>query len=412
PIVERLNIPDLALAVAEIGHHQSEADKATAELEPVKRDLFDKNTQITAAEGELAAINLSLAEKQAAAAKFSEEIAAATHKVGTLEGEIKRCADLAEEMRRQIKVSEEEDATAGRRLAELEPALQELSRKVEEAVAQLAPVQADFEAKHALLGEAEAGLVALSAEQDRNNAEMLRLTQAEVETSSKAAGLASGIAHYEQDLLSNEKDLYKTEQDLKAQSSRAEELKNSCATQKQAVETLRQALAALESARAELAAKKDNLSASLSNAKSAAAAASAKLELARAQGGKDPYWVGTQAVLGASLAGVRGTLRNHLSVKPEDGIYAEEALGRFMDSVLCDSRAVAESAAELVKSAGAARCRFIILEEVPRQQASQTQTDLFSDLKSRISYPPEWEGLMAALAGGCSIDGTRQRGPF
>ena len=409
---EELKTSELALAVSEIAQHQSEADKAAAELEPVKRDLFDKNTQITAAEGELAAIDIALAEKQAAAAKFSEEIASSTHRVGTLEGEIKRCADLAEEMRRQIKASEDEDATAARRIAELTPALEELQARIAQAAAQLAPVQAEFESKHLQLSEAEAGLVSISAEQDSRNAEVLRLTQAEVETSSRAAGLSSGIAHYEQDLASNEKDLAKTEQDLQARIARATELKDACAAQKQAVEALRQALSALESNRTELLARKETLSSSVSNAKSAAAAASAKLELARAQGGKDPYWVGTQAVLSASLPGVQGTLRSRIVVKPEDRIFAEEALGRFMDAVLCDTFASAEAAAELVNRAGAARCRFVVLEALPASVPPNAQEDALVSLKARLSYPAELASLMSAVMGDCRMDGTRVRGSF
>ena len=119
---EELKTSELALAVSEIAQHQSEADKAAAELEPVKRDLFDKNTQITAAEGELAAIDIALAEKQAAAAKFSEEIASSTHRVRHAGRRDKAAAQIwPREMRRQIKASEDEDATAARRIRRTDP---------------------------------------------------------------------------------------------------------------------------------------------------------------------------------------------------------------------------------------------------------------------------------------------------
>ncbi|NLO91052.1 MAG: AAA family ATPase [Elusimicrobia bacterium] len=405
---EELKASELALAVAEITQHQAEADKANEELEPVKRDLFDRNTQITAAEGELAAINLALAEKQAAAAKCSEEIAAATHKVGSLEGEIKRCADLAEEMRRQIKASEEEDATAWRRMAELEPALNSLSAKIEEAAAQLAPVQANFEEKHAQLAAAEAALVELAAEQDSRNSELVRLTQAEIEASSKTAGLSSGIAHDENDLASTAKELDKAEQDLQQKRAAVEQLKASLSEQKGKVEAARQALAALETARTELLSKKDAISALLLAAKSAEAAANAKLELARAQGGKDPYWLGTQAVLNANMPGVGGTLRSRLTIKDEHKVFAEEALGRFIDSVICDTFATAEAASDLVGGSGRARCRFIALEAVPQQP----QNPALENFKTRISYPPELENLVSAVVEDCRVEGTKLRGKF
>jgi site-specific DNA-cytosine methylase len=88
---------------------------------------------------------------------------------------------------------------------------------------------------------------------------------------------------------STAKELDKAEQDLQQKRAAVEQLKASLSEQKGKVEAARQALAALETARTELLSKKDAISALLLAAKSAEAAANAKLELARAQGFPDSY---------------------------------------------------------------------------------------------------------------------------
>ncbi|HOW90426.1 MAG TPA: hypothetical protein PL037_09085, partial [Elusimicrobiales bacterium] len=139
-----------------------------------------------------------------------------------------------------------------------------------------------------------------------------------------------------------------------------------------------------------------------------------RLEAILAQGEKDSYWVGINAVLNSGIAGIRGTLRHLLTIKKEDRLAVEEALGRFMDAVVCDSGERAGEAIEYLRHLGKGRCRFILLDKaLPASTEGETwSVPNAARIRAKIACPQEYERALDRLLGGVYSSGGSVLGDF
>jgi len=143
----------------------------------------------------------------------------------------------------------------------------------------------------------------------------------------------------------------------------------------------------------------------LSGAKAGKAALAAKLGMIQSQGKNDPYWVGTKLVLESGIAGIDGTLRKKIKFEAKNALAVEDAFGKYLDSVLVDTFETADKAVEYLKSKGKARCKFIVLNGVPRVSSS-------GGLKNLIKAGPELENLINYLTSEYEINGDSVKTKF
>ncbi|MFA5160994.1 MAG: chromosome segregation protein SMC [Elusimicrobiales bacterium] len=402
---EELRESEIALAVSEADRHGEAASAATAKLHPINEAVSEKQGRVSALEGEVAALNLNLTHKQAQDTEFAGKISGAKYDTGKLEGEIAACDSSAAILSRQIGDWDNEDASSAARKAELEPAVERLRAQIAAAAESAAPLQKEYDEISAALETAETDITSAINELDAANAGLVEASRAELECSNRVALAQSAISHYDADLSVLDRETQQLGERAAQGARDIEAAEAELAALRAKLEQTRNNVQLLDSKKSVLGALSAQTAEKISACRSEKAALNATLETLCAQAEKDPYWLGARAV--AEAEGSKGPLRKHLSFSDENKLFAEEALGPFMDAILCDSLDAARKMAEQVRAQGNARCRFLALNAV-----SQPAQPLPDEVKSRLSYPPELENLLCALLSGCTGQGSNTEGPF
>lgn len=398
---EELKESEIAISVCSIKESDQTIARLSGELDPVVRQLADLDNRISAQEGQTAALDLNLTHKQKEASAFNEKISACKYQVGLLEGAIKNCDNLTAELTNQLAASGAEAQRGQSRIAELGPALTRLKEQLQTVAKELEPLQAEYNQKVASSQKLEQDLRQADTQAQRANNERMRLVQRQMEVSNKISIEESSAQRENEDLITLEKSNQAAQSGLAGLEQAAQEIRTRLEEKRRAAETAKAAITADEEKLRALQNARAALNEKLSGVKSARAALAAKLELIQTQGKNDPYWVGVQTVTQSGIGGTKGTLRKALKYPAALGVAVEDAFGKYLDAVLCENAAAADSAIAKLKEHGKARAKFIILPQVP-QTAAQNGT-----LKAQLTYAPELENLINFIIGGynCPAEG-------
>ena len=403
---EELKESEIAISVCSIKESDGLIAKHSGELAPVVKKLEDLEARISAQEGAAAALDLNLTHKQKEAAEFNEKISASKYQVGLLEGAIKNCDNLTNELTAQVAASGAEAQRGQNRLQELVPALAQLKEQLAAVSAELTPLQTHYNEQTAQAQKMENDLRAAEAQLQRSSGELMSLVQKQMEAENRISLEESSMQRENEDLISAEK----TSQAQQAGIQKSlQEISARVQTKQTEANQAREAIVSGEENVRKLQGLRSALNEKLSVVKSARAALSAKLEMIQTQGKNDPYWVGAKTVAESGLPGVKGTLRKALKYPAELGVAVEEAFGKYLDAVLCENVQTVEQALSLLKQHGKARAKFIVLNQVPATPEKPAE----NALKNQLKYQPELENLINFIIGGYSYgDGTVKGGFF
>ncbi|HAF94850.1 MAG TPA: hypothetical protein DCG50_02215, partial [Elusimicrobia bacterium] len=411
---EELASAEIAFLVKEFAAHKGGLDAARARLEPVNKELGEIAAAVTALEGEIAALNLTLAAKTEDERALKEAVAAVKFEKNNSEGKIVGNGRLLEEINRQsdsLNLSEKRNAES---LSKAEPRLEELKAALERGTQGFSSVKAEYDGAAASLSKLDGEARTLDEAAENLSGALSASYQAEMSLSNSSSAAESDIGHYKENLSGLNKDLADLDA-LKAQiSARVGGLKEKMNSALASLSIETTAKSALEKERDSSSLRLSEIENRLAQGREEKAWNQSRLEAILAQGEKDSYWVGINSVLNSGVAGVRGTLRHLVSVKKEDKLSVEDALGRFLDSVVCETAASAQEAIDYLKHIGKGRCRFLILERVRDTGASVTSWDVPNarNLLEKISCEPACRPLVSnLLAGVHSMDGSVM-GPF
>ncbi len=404
---EELKESEIAISLHSLRESNEQIAKHSAQLQPVEQQMADVENRISAQEGTTAALDLNLTHKQKEAAAFNEKISASKYQVGLLEGAIKNCDNLTAELTAQIASSGAEAQRGQSRLAELAPALAKLKENLAAVTAKLNPLQENYNAKTAQAGQLENDLRTAESDLQRTSNELMALVQKQMEVSNRVALEESNIKREEEDLIAAEKTSQAQEEGLKVLQESLQEVTLRVQGKQTDADNSKNAIAAAENTLRNLQQARSALNEQLSSVKSARAGLTAKLELIQTQGKNDPYWVGVKTVTESGLPGVKGTLRKALKYPAALQVAVEEAFGKYLDAVLCDTHATVQKAVELLKQNGKARAKFIVLESVPQATVQTSGT-----LKKQLTYNAEMEDLIDLIIGGYSYQNGVVNGGF
>lgn len=406
---EELKESEIAISVCSIKESDGLIAKHSGELAPVVKKLEDLEAHISAQEGAAAALDLNLTHKQKEAAEFNEKISASKYQVGLLEGAIKNCDNLTNELTAQVAASGAEAQRGQNRLQELVPALTQLKEQLAAVSAELTPLQTHYNEQTAQAQKMENDLRAAEAQLQRSSGELMSLVQKQMEAENRISLEESSMQRENEDLISAEKTSQAQQAGLAGIQKSLQEISARVQTKQTEANQAREAIVNGEENVRKLQGLRSSLNEKLSAVKSARAALSAKLEMIQTQGKNDPYWVGAKAVAESGLPGVKGTLRKALKYPAALGVAVEEAFGKYLDAVLCENVQTVEQALSLLKQHGKARAKFIVLNQVP----ATPETPAENALKSQLKYQPELENLINFIIGGYSYgDGTVKGGFF
>ena len=389
---EELKESEIAISLYSIKEADGQIAKQTGELEPIVKHMADLENQISAQEGQAAAMDLNLTHKQKEVTQFNEKIAASKYQVGLLEGAIKNCDNLTAEFTAQLAAAGSEAQRGQNRLKEIAPAIAKLKEQLAQADAELAPLQKEYNETFATSQNQDQELRDTDMNIQRASTDLMRLVQSQMECQNKIALEESNVQRESEDLITLEK-RSQAGSGVDAVRKTLEEIRVLLQEKEQTAQTAREQIEVQENAVKDLQQKRSTMSEELSALKSEKAALNAKLEMIRTQGENDPYWVGVQLISKANLPGVKGTLRKALKYKKEISTLVEEAFGKYLDAVLCENQAAAQVAVAKLKTNDKARCKFIILDQVPATPA------VSGTLKKELTYSAELENLISLLIG-------------
>ena len=406
---EELKESEIAISVCSIKESDGLIAKHSGELAPVVKKLEDLEARISAQEGAAAALDLNLTHKQKEAAEFNEKISARKYQVGLLEGAIKNCDNLTNELTAQVAASGAEAQRGQNRLQELVPALAQLKEQLAAVSAELTPLQAHYNEQTAQAQKMENDLRAAEAQLQRSSGELMSLVQKQMEAENRISLEESSMQRENEDLISAEKTSQAQQAGLVGIQKSLQEISARVQTKQTEANQAREAIVNGEENVRKLQGLRSSLNEKLSAVKSARAALSAKLEMIQTQGKNDPYWVGAKTVAESGLPGVKGTLRKALKYPAALGVAVEEAFGKYLDAVLCENVQAVEQALSLLKQHGKARAKFIVLNQVPATPEKLAE----NALKNQLKYQSELENLINFIIGGYSYgDGTVKGGFF
>lgn len=406
---EELKESEIAISVCSIKESDGLIAKHSGELAPVVKKLEDLEARISAQEGAAAALDLNLTHKQKEAAEFNEKISASKYQVGLLEGAIKNCDNLTNELTAQVAASGAEAQRGQNRLQELVPALAQLKEQLAAVSAELTPLQTHYNEQTAQAQKMENDLRAAEAQLQRSSGELMSLVQKQMEAENRISLEESSMQRENEDLISAEKTSQAQQAGLVGIQKSLQEISARVQTKQTEANQAREAIVNGEENVRKLQGLRSSLNEKLSAVKSARAALSAKLEMIQTQGKNDPYWVGAKTVAESGLPGVKGTLRKALKYPAALGVAVEEAFGKYLDAVLCENVQAVEQALSLLKQHGKARAKFIVLNQVPATPEKPAE----NALKNQLKYQPELENLINFIIGGYSYgDGTVKGGFF
>lgn len=406
---EELKESEIAISVCSIKESDGLIAKHSGELAPVVKKLEDLEARISAQEGAAAALDLNLTHKQKEAAEFNEKISASKYQVGLLEGAIKNCDNLTNELTAQVAASGAEAQRGQNRLQELVPALAQLKEQLAVVSAELTPLQTHYNEQTAQAQKMENDLRAAEVQLQRSSGELMSLVQKQMEAENRISLEESSMQRENEDLISAEKTSQAQQAGLAGIQKSLQEISARVQTKQTEANQAREAIVSGEENVRKLQGLRSSLNEKLSAVKSARAALAAKLEMIQTQGKNDPYWVGAKTVAESGLPGVKGTLRKALKYPAALGVAVEEAFGKYLDAVLCENVQTVEQALSLLKQHGKARAKFIVLNQVPETPEKPAE----NALKNQLKYQPELENLINFIIGGYSYgDGTVKGGFF
>ena len=202
---EELKESEIAISVCSIKEADGLIAKHTAELDPLVAKQTDLENRISAQEGAVAALDLNLTHKQKEMADFNEKISASKYQVGLLEGAIKNCDNLTAELTAQVASSGAEAQRGQSRLQELAPTIAKLKEQLSAVVAELNPLQQNYNTQTATAQKIETDLRQAENDLQRASGDLMTLVQKQMEVSNRISLEESSAQRENEDLIAAEK---------------------------------------------------------------------------------------------------------------------------------------------------------------------------------------------------------------
>lgn len=383
-----------------------------AELEPVNRETDELSVNLSAMEGEAGALDVNLTRKREEERLLQETVSSLKTSKAGLEAKISSDENLVKEIKKQMEEFERLRENNERQAGEISPRLEEINLEIKEFEKKDLEAKAGLDAVLSKEKEILDKISGLTREIELSEKKTIETYDREKVLSNELTRLESEIAHLKEYILalSKENEVLKKEE---------ERLEADCAAASENFDFLRELLKEKEKKLADLGAGKTRLENSIRETKEKSNRVThqivrneSRLEALTAQGEKDPYWVGMNAVINARIQGVRGTLRHLTEIDPDYILQAEESLSAFMDAVICDDLDSARKAVEYLDTINKGRVRIIVLDKIGEVNFSSAGIPNAVEILNKIKRPPELENLLKLLLSGVYASRRETFGPF
>ncbi|MDD5656983.1 MAG: AAA family ATPase [Elusimicrobia bacterium] len=364
---------------------------------PASEAVDSKRAAVSGAEAEVARLELERSELQSRLAEIGGRIAEAKAELGKLD---ERCRAADEtiagvdarvlDCRRERQAAEERLSGMDPQIAQAGADVDRVRQAVEAAQRELAELQADAQARSADLAQTQAGAEARARQ-------ALAAAQDSLGVSRELSGRESDLGRQVQDFSGFMRTLQRDfESEARSRAERDQLLGEVQAQSARAAEARQKAQAAQEA----LAARRrtqDELSGEILRLNSEVSGTKARAEALEAQGAQNPYWVGAQAVMGAGIEGVVGSVRGLIQVEEAWRPYVEDLLGERLFAVVCEHSGAARAGVEFLQAAGSGRARFLVLSTISGAAADRAYPEAAHPLLRHVAYDPRHEAAVRFL---------------
>ncbi|HNW44478.1 MAG TPA: AAA family ATPase, partial [Elusimicrobiales bacterium] len=204
---EELTGAEISLLLKEREAFRAKGAEAAQRLAPVVKELEETGVAITSLEGEAAALNLTLTQKNEDQRLLREAATAVKFEKNNAEGRIVANQDMLAEIAKARASLETSERLNAEKLARTEPRLAELHEKLGGAEGGVPALQADCDAAAAALAAVEEQMRATDAAAEALAVQMNEAYTQEVEISNRIAGTGSDIGHYRETKAGLERDI-------------------------------------------------------------------------------------------------------------------------------------------------------------------------------------------------------------
>ncbi|MCG2725494.1 MAG: AAA family ATPase [Elusimicrobia bacterium] len=394
---EELKSAEIAMFSGNIKGYRNSISLANEKLKPINEEISEISSNIIALDAESSALNLNLTEKSEDERALREDIAAVKSNKVAIEGKVIGSENMIEQINKQLSdlaVSEDKNKV---KLEDINPQLESLNEKLNQAKDSFSALKSEFEAIAGKEKDLGIEIADISDEISKKEDALVELYQRRNNASAEMAKIESNIAHLKEDVLSANADLEKLNLKKNELERNASEIKEKILNATDVYDEKLSALLTMEADKKNLEEKIKQTELRLAQVKTDKAISESRLETILKQGAKDSYWVGINHVLNADLKGVKGTLRHIITVRKEDMVMVEEAFGKFMDSIVCDTLENAQEAIKYLKHIGKGRCRFIVLDRLSAVEISDWDVPNAVKIMDRISCPDEYQPMISHL---------------
>ena len=393
---EELVAMEAAHIIEQAASIETELASMQARIGPVEEMLGERRSQIGAEGANHAALNLEKTGEQNRLIEANQIVAETKTTIGRLEERLQSAASSVAAMDARAESCRAEAAAAGGRADAIDPEIEQVGAAVaaaqaalEEAKARAAAAAEELAAIEARAQEAQARKDALAREASAKQQEAYdlgrELSAAESELTHAIAGARSSLRNLERDTAAAAEARGRIDEaraELAGADAKLAEAQAFSESAETAVETLR--------------ARQSELSEETVRLRSELAQVSARAEALEHQGGQNPYWVGAQAVIGANIPGVLGTVRGLFRVDDSLKPALEDLLGERLFAVVVEDSTAARAGVDLLEASGNGRARFLVLSALPELAAKEYPAEA-KPLLPRLQFDPRHEKALRHL---------------
>jgi chromosome segregation protein len=362
---EELAATEAAHIIAQASAVELELASMQERIAPVEQILGERRSQIGAEGANIAALSLEKAGEQNRYIDANQKVAETKTSIGRLEERLQSAAASVADMDARAGVCRADSEGAAARASEIDPQIASVSAAVAAAEGALAEAKARAEAAAEELAAIEARAQDAQSRKDALAREAQAKQQEAHDLGRELSIAESAFTRAEQSARSSLRSL---ERDCAAAAEARARIDEARAELSAADSRLIEVKAAAESSDAaaeSLRVRQSELSEDVVRLRSELAQTSARAEALESQGGQNPYWVGAQAVIGANIPGVLGTVRGLFRVDDALKPSLEDLLGERLFAVVVEDSTAARAGVELLEASGSGRARFLVLSALP-----------------------------------------------
>ncbi|MDD5302853.1 MAG: AAA family ATPase, partial [Elusimicrobia bacterium] len=393
---EELTAMEAAHIIEQTAAIEAELALMQERIGPVEETLGLCRSQIGAEGANHAALNLEKTGEQNRLIEANAKVAEVKTAVGRLEERLQSSAQSVAGMDARAESCRQEAEADRGRAASIDPDIAAVVASIASAEAALAEAKARAEAASAELAAIEASVSEAQSLKDALNSQARALDQDVYEIGRGLAATESEFSRAEVRARAALKGLERDMVGAAEARGRLDEARAESVLAETAFEAAQAAAAAADARAEELRVRQSALSEETVTLHSSLAQTAARAESLEAQGGQNPYWVGAQAVLGANIAGVVGTVRSLFRVDDAFKPELEDLLGERLFAVVVEDSAAARLGVELLQASGTGRARFLVLSSLPEAPEKPYPAEA-KPLIARLQYDPRHEKALRHL---------------